>query len=83
MADDRTGFPSSGPGPAATIQSLDLRAGQILIDGRAYRLAPTLKVYAPNGRQVDPVILQRERHIRFTTTPGTAVVTEIHIVQAD
>lgn len=83
VADDRPALSSGGPGQTGTIQSLDLGAGKVRIDGRSYALASTLKVYTPGGRQVDPAILQHERHIRFTTAPGTAVVTEIRIVQAD
>ena len=65
------------------IQSLDLRAGLIQVGGRSYRLAPTLKVYTPNGREANPAILQQGRNIRFTTTSDSTVVSEIHIGQVD
>lgn len=65
------------------IQSLDLRTGLIQIGGRSYRLAPTLKVYAPNGREANPAILQQGRNIRFTTTSDSTVVSAIYIDQVD
>ncbi len=65
------------------IQSLDLGAGLIQIGGRSYRLAPTLKVYTPNGREANPAILQHGQNIRFTTTSDSAVVSAIYIGQLD
>lgn len=65
------------------IQSVDLRAGLIQIGGRTYRLAPTLKVYTPNGREANPAVLQLGRNVRFTTTSDSTVVSEIHIGQVD
>lgn len=71
------------PSQTGVIQSVDLRAGLIQIGGQTYRLAPALKVYAPNRREANPAILQQGRNIRFTTTSDSTVVNEIHIGQVD
>ena len=65
------------------IQSLNLGAGLIQIGDRSYRLAPTLKVYAPNGHEANSTILQQGHNIRFTTTSDSTVVSEIYIGQVD
>ncbi len=68
---------------AGVIQSLDLSARLIQVGNQSYRLAPTLKVYTPNGREASPAILQQGRNIRFTTTSDSTVVNEIHIGHLD
>lgn len=63
------------------IQSVDFRSGLIQIGGRTYRLAPTLKIYTPNGPAANPATLQQGQNIRFTTTSDPTVVNEIHLWQ--
>jgi len=69
------------PGQTGIVQSLDLGTGRIQIGGRSYRLAPTLKIYALNGRAANPAVLQQGQSIRFMTTSDSTVVNEIHVWQ--
>lgn len=73
-------------GQTGTIQSLNLQTGEVLISGVPYRLARALRVYGPDGRQVNPAALQHERQIQFKTVPGaagTTLIGEILIIQLD
>lgn len=67
------------------IESVDVKRGEIVLNGRSYRLPPDARVYGPSGGLVSHEALRKGIFVEFNTAArGTSfVIGEIGLIQAN